>query len=670
MEGTAGTDLIRLSPVAYSNLINTPSLSQDSSVRLISDILNNQADPSNPSADIQTVDQVNLSDFGYAFGQFMDHDMDLTPNTNVSQPIQVPVGDPIGGANDTPLAFTLSQSDPNTGTSTSNPLQQVNEDTSFLDLSQVYGSDLATANALRTFQGGQMKTSPGGLLPLDNTDYFTTAQLAQINASVGGMANNGPLPETSLYVTGDTRGNENIELTALQTLFLDNHNKIASELQQEHPGWSDEQLYQEARKINIAEYQAIIYNEWIPAVMGANALPNYTGYNPNVDPAIATEFSTVGFRFGHSLLSGEIEREGNNGQPVASPIPLSVDFFDSNLLTNTGAVDQLTGLTSTGIAPILKADASGNSQAMDTQVINEVRNLLFNEVMPGVGGGQDLISLDLERARVDGIGSYNQLRVAYGLAPVTSFAQITSDPTIQAELEQAYQNNVNNIDPLEGIMAEDHLPGSDLGPLGQAILVDQFTRLRDGDRFYYLNEQWTPDEVNIFKQGNTLAKVIEGNTSITNLQSDVFIFTASISGTVTAKGPGAGGQARGIAGLIVELTDTSGDVLATTVTNRQGTYSFNQQSGPAADPSNAPGVSATGSYKIVLLLPHGNSVTSRTVTITVGGQNVGGIDFNVSQFGGNGWWTWDNGSGDWSADGGNGSNGYNGPGWGHQPGNH
>ena len=71
------------------------------------------------------------------------------------------------------------------------------------------------------------------------------------------------MPTSELFATGDIRGNENVELTALQTLFLRNHNLIASELGKEHPTWNDEQLYQEARKINIAEYQSIIYNEWI-----------------------------------------------------------------------------------------------------------------------------------------------------------------------------------------------------------------------------------------------------------------------------------------------------------------------------------------------------------------------------------------------------------------------
>ena len=76
--GAAGNDLIRLTPAQYANGYSTPSLPQDPSPRLISNIVNNQADPADPSQDIATVNQQSLSDFAYSFGQFMDHDMDLT----------------------------------------------------------------------------------------------------------------------------------------------------------------------------------------------------------------------------------------------------------------------------------------------------------------------------------------------------------------------------------------------------------------------------------------------------------------------------------------------------------------------------------------------------------------------------------------------------------------
>jgi peroxidase len=621
--GSAGTDLLRISPAAYANGFSTPSLPNNPSARVISDVLNNQADPANPSQDINTVDANNLSDFGYAWGQFLDHDMDLTPaNSGELLSILADPNDPSQMGNQT---FERSAFDPSTGTSKSNPRQQVNAVTSFLDLSQVYGSSAALADALRTHTGGLLKTSPGNMLPYDNSTYFTPAQLAIINMANDAQA----VPTADLFVTGDVRGNENVELTALQTLFVRNHNLIAGQLQQLHPGWTDEQLYQEARKLNIAQYQEITYNYYLPDLLGRNALQQYTGYNPNVDPAIATEFSTVAFRFGHSLLSGGIERQGNNGQdvlpndPAGSSISLATDFFDPNVLNPNGVVDPLTGHISTDIGPILKADADGLAQADDLLAINDIRNLLFAN-----GGltdnGQDLIARDIERARDDGIGTYNQVRVAYGLPAVTSFAQITSNVQVQQELQKAY-GSVDNIDPFEGGLAEDHVRGSDMGPLFTRILVNQFTRLRDGDRNFYLNQSFSSSELNIIQQGSTLGKVIEANTNITNLQSDVFLYTASISGTVsmTRTGPRGTTQIVGVQGLTVQLKDDTGSVIATTVTDFSGHYSFSQQTG----------LSGTGTYTVSLVVPNGLELISTNPTampFSRGGINDTGVNFTVA----------------------------------------
>jgi hypothetical protein len=258
---------------------------------------------------------------------------------------------------------------------------------------------------------------------------------------------------------------------------------------------------------------------------------------------------------------------------------------------------------------------------MDLLAINDVRNLLFGNGQ----GGQDLIARDIQRGRDNGLPDYNTMRVAYGLAPVTSFAQITSNVQVQKELQQAY-GSVNNIDAFEGGLAEDHVAGSDVGPLFQAIMVDQFTRLRDGDRFFYLNEQWSPDELKIFQRGNTLAKVIEANTNVTNLQSDIFLFKASISGTVSAASGNHGhygASKSGVSGITVQLLDDSGNVLATTVTDNRGHFSFNQLNG----------VSGTGDYTVQLVLPSGVQQTSANpvaVQISRGGVNVTGVNFTVS----------------------------------------
>ena len=534
--GTAGVDLVRLTPAEYADGIDAPSLPQDASARFISDIVNNQADPADTSQDVATVNQQSLSDFVYSFGQFMDHDMDLTFDNGVSDPIAVPVGDPIGGASDTPLAFNRAQPDPTTGTGVGNPAQDINTITSYLDLSQIYGSDVATDNALRTFSGGQMKTSPRWSAAPGQLDLLHHGATRRHQRLRGGHGRRRAFARVGHVRHGrQPRQRERRADGPANPLPGQPQPDRQSSSRRRTPPGATNNCSRTARKMNIAEYQSIIYNEWLPAVLGPTALAAYTGYNPNVNTTIATEFSTVAFRFGHSLLSGNVERQGNNGQAVADDVPLAEDFFDPTILNGQGqptTTDPVTGLTTTNIGAVLKGDADGDAQAEDTMVINEVRDLLFNEVVPGVGGGQDLIALDIERARDLGIGSYNQVRVALGLPAVTSFAQITSNVQVQQELQEAY-GNVNNIDAFEGGLAEDPVPGSDVGPLFQTIMVDQFTALRNGDRFFYLNESFTPSEQAIFQQGNTLAKVIEANTGVTNLQSNVFFFQASISGTVS-----------------------------------------------------------------------------------------------------------------------------------------
>src|SRR5262249_20421695 len=128
--GTAGTDLLRVSPAAYADGISAPSLASNPSARVISDIINNQADPANPSQDLNTLDANSLSDFGYAFGQFIDHDLDLTP-TDPAQTLQI-LADPNDPSQMGNQTFERSVFDPSTGTSTSNPRQQINAVTSFL----------------------------------------------------------------------------------------------------------------------------------------------------------------------------------------------------------------------------------------------------------------------------------------------------------------------------------------------------------------------------------------------------------------------------------------------------------------------------------------------------------------------------------------------------------
>jgi peroxidase len=633
--GESGTDLLRVSPVAYADGISSPSTPNTLGPREISNNLSNQSNPIFSFADnLGGPNAQRLSDYSYAWGQFIDHDMDLSKD-NSGQAFDIPedptrqsgpkaTRDPMGVE-----PFTRSQFDPTTGTSTSNPRQQVNAVTSYMDLSQVYGSTDFIADALRTHSGGHLKTSPGNLLPYNNLSYFTQGQLDALN-----MANDAQqVPSANLFAAGDRRANENIELTSLQTLFMRNHNRLANQLHDLHPSWTDDQLYQEARKLNIAEMEIINYTGYLPSILGANALPAFTGYNPNVNAGIATEFSTVGFRFGHSLLSNTVGRDNDNGtgitdvNPNGSTINLTEDFFRPDLINPNGLTVNLVDRfgnpdphTSSDIGAVVKALADGEPNETDLLLIDEIRNILFG--IPN-GPGTDLAARDIQRARDHGIGTYNQVRVAYGLPAVTSFSQISSNPAVRSALQSTY-GTVNAIDPFEGMLAEDHLAGADVGPLVEAILVKQFTTLRDGDRFFYLNESFNTEEMTLIAQGNTLAKVIENNTNITNLQADVFFFKVSISGTVFFDADRDGVRVPtdpGVQGVIINLLDAGGHVIATTTTDANGHYSFTDQTG----------IPGSGDFTVSIVVPNGKSPT--TPIILPVHISRGGLDFENEDFG-------------------------------------
>jgi peroxidase len=364
---------------------------------------------------------------------------------------------------------------------------------------------------------------------------------------------------------GDVRANENVELTSLHTVFVREHNRIADALRRANPRLDDETIYQMARARVIGELQAITYNEWLPTLLGPNALPAYRGYDPAVNPGIATEFSTAAFRFGHSQLGDDVEFLDDNGQPVAPDVALSEAFFNPPLLT------------ANGIDPILKYLASDPSSELDGTIVNSVRNFLFG---PPGSGGLDLASLNIQRGRDHGLADYNTIRASYGLPRVTDFAQITSDAVVQDKLRSLY-GSVDNIDAWVGALAEDHVAGGSTGPLIRAVLTDQFARLRDGDRFWY--QRTFSGSALRELEGTTLADVVRRNSTLTNLQSNVFVFQVGISGTVFGdrdRDGRLGPREQGLAGQTVEVLDAdTGDVVTSTTTDARGRYGFDVSNG-------------------------------------------------------------------------------------------
>jgi hypothetical protein len=201
-----------------------------------------------------------------------------------------------------------------------------------------------------------------------------------------------------------------------------------------------------------------------------------------------------------------------------SAIPLSVAGAPNSILRDDPAkVDQ-----------VLKGLATQAAQENDVYVIDGLRNVSFG---PPGAGGTDLAAVDIQRGRDLGLlNSYNRLRISYNLPPIFSFDQLTSDPAVQASLAAAY-GVVDNVDAWVAMIAEDHLPGSSLGRLAQLIIASQFTRLRDGDRLFYVGDADLQSELVtsiIDLDTITLAEIIQSNTNVTNLQSNVFFVAANV----------------------------------------------------------------------------------------------------------------------------------------------
>jgi hypothetical protein len=617
--GSVGQDLLRVAPAAYADGVSALTVGSPPrpSPRLISDtIVTDATDGGLPNNRF-------MADYVYAWGQFIDHDIDLTTGGTgaQSQPANIPVpkGDPFFDPNGTGtqvIFFNRSEFDPNTGTGPGNPRQQINNITAFVDGSMIYGSNPVVADALRTHQGGMLKSSPGpdgkigtqdDLLPFNNQTYFPGFhETGGDGTGAFSIANDAHLvPDSQLFMAGDVRANENIELTAMHTLFLREHNRIASMIDKSAPFLPDEVVFQVARAIVIAEVQSITVNGFLPALMGPGALPAYAGYNPNVNPGIATEFSTAGFRLGHSLLAPDVAFLNPDGSEKFPPVSLANSFFNPPVLSANGA------------DPILKYLATDNAQEIDNKIVPELQNFLFG---PPGAGGFDLASLNIQRGRDHGLADYNTTRAFYGLPKVTSFAQITSNPTLQAELQQLY-GNVNNIDLWVGGLAEDHVLGSSLGPLFQKIVATQFEHTRDGDRLWF--ENIYSGAALTALENTSLQDIIQRNTVNNDLQANVFFFKMQITGTVFndandngVRDPGEGG----VPGRIVQLLDSTGAVVSQTVTGPNGRYSFDNFTSS---------LEPTVAYRVREVLPNGVVQTTpdpAALTFTRG-ETFSGVSF-------------------------------------------
>ena len=481
--GRAGSVDLRNTTIGYADGLGTPGGATRKGPREISNLVNFQTAP--------IPNSVNVSGFVWNWGNIVDHDMVLTKvaQPTISFPIPIPQGDPVfdpksrGG-----LFLTFNRSG---ALIVDGVRQQVNSNSAFLDGSVVYGSDKKRQNEMRTLDGtGHLKTSTGNLMMFN----------------VNGLPNQPP-PDRGLdpglfFLGGDERSNENIALSTMQNLLVREHNFWADSIKAGDPTLDDTGIYQRARAFVVAEIQSITYRDFIPILLGPNALTPYTGYNSSVDPRVSLAFSTAGFRVGHTFLPPVISRLNAKNRSMGD-VSLNDALFQPQLITKVG------------IEPYLRGLARQIPQEVDVSVVDGVRNFVT-----GVGTGFDLPALNIQRGRDHGLPSYNQVRIDYGLVPRATFAEVTSNLDFQSRLASAY-SSPDDMDLWVGCLAEDHVNGGLVGETMFAIFKDQFERTRDGDRFWY--ESYLDATTLALVQQQTLGAMIKRDTIIgSEMQDEVF----------------------------------------------------------------------------------------------------------------------------------------------------
>jgi peroxidase len=589
--GQAGTQYLRVAAPNYADGIG--QMVAGPSPRYVSNrIFNDQGQ--------NLFSENDISQWGWAWGQFIDHDIGLRdeqPAEDASMPYDKK--DKLEDfSNDVgTIAFSRTPAAPGTGRNS--PRQQINTLSSFIDASNVYGVTNARLDWLRDGPVDGNPSNNAATLMMSTGGYVPRATARGDASSPPPMDLMGALTgaPSQAVVAGDVRANENVALTAIHTLFAREHNRIVAALP--NTGLSEEQKFQIARRVVGAGVEYITYNEFLPT-LGVGLDP-YHGYSPTVDPSLSNEFAVVGYR-AHSMVHGEFEPtvaagtftddqlnnvfpaegitvERNDDGTVTLVIPLVVAFGNPDLLTQIGE------------GPILES-LGEHEYKNDEQIDNALRSVLFEvpkpngQSPPSCGSPvikpscftdvSDLGADDIQRGRDHGMPSYNDLRKAYGLAPVKSFTEITgestdsfptNDPKIDphdpiddadilgfVELRDAQGNviplgsenaqeeavsgvrrttlaarlraiygDVDKVDAFVGMVSEKHVPGTEFGPLQLAIWKKQFEALRDGDRFFYLNDP----VLDTIRQSygitykHTLAELIKLDAGVT-VQPNVF----------------------------------------------------------------------------------------------------------------------------------------------------
>ncbi len=452
-------------------------------------------------------DAVGWSDYVWVFSQFIYNDLiqiEKSPLEELNN-IIIPNDDPFFEPGII-IKMNRARAAPGTGTSPHNPRKHINRTTSFLDGSTIYGYDSDRAQWLQGDRG-KLKVSEGNYLPWNTiTGEFNSP----LDPGAPFMAD-ATSSLRKMFVAGDERANESPLLISLHTIFVREHNRRAEEMAINHPDWSDDRIYEEARKWNIAMLQSIVYNEWLP-IIGIR-LPEYRGFDISKNPTIANEFASAGFKLGYTLSNSRILRLDNEGNDLPQgPIQYREAYFNPYLIT-----------LGNGLEPFLKGMGVQRQQRMDIKMVDDIRNMDLRQFSEKI---VDLPALAINKGRDRGLPDFNTLRRDLGLPAYHSFLDLTGFGEDAKKIQEVY-GSIEYLDPWVGMLSETRGRTQMMGQTMSTMMEIQFTDLRDGDRFYFENDRsFSSRDIEEIKN-TRLYDIIMRNSELTLMQKQVFIASSA-----------------------------------------------------------------------------------------------------------------------------------------------
>ncbi len=316
------------------------------------------------------------------------------------------------------------------------------------------------------------------------------------------------------FLAGDGRSSEQMVLACMHTLFLREHNRIAQTLGKLIPNWQGEIIYQETRKIVGAVLQKITYEDFLPIIIGPYTLPRYKRYDPNINPGILNSFATAAFRFGHSLIRPTFDRLDKGFNPTGKPLLLRHLFFNNTFINANGIDELLVGLL------------GNRSQRVDREIAVGVLNHLFERRQPH-SPGLNLAALNIQRSRDHGLPGYNAFRRYCGLKNAKSFDDTAKEIKSYKNrklLSQLYNDDPNLADLWVAGLAEAPANGGIVGATFGCIIREQMRRVRDGDRFFYLNKGvFSYQQLKEIKKASLSKIMCDNLKNIVSVQPNAFL---------------------------------------------------------------------------------------------------------------------------------------------------